>query len=205
VTEPRFGEKSTVHATSPLSEEATVRYVIDDKASSFFVKVFSAGLLSAFAHSPRVAIRDFQGNASFNPAGGLLDHAQLSLTIQASSLVVVDDISQKDRDEIHERMYNEVLEVDRYPEIVYECTRVTASGTGDRYWAALRGELSLHGVTNPLPISAKLVVNGDSLRASGEFSIKQTDYGIKLVSAAGGSIRVKDELKLTFDVLARRQ
>jgi polyisoprenoid-binding protein YceI len=194
-----------VHATNPLPEEATVRYVIDAKGSSFFVKAFSTGLLSAFAHNPKIAIRDFQGHASFNPAVGVLDEGRLSLNIRASSLEVVDDVSPKDRDEINERMYNETLEIDRFPEIVYECSRVTASGTGDRYWAALRGELSLHGVTNPLPISVKLILNGDSLHASGEFSIRQTDYGIKLVSAAGGSIRVKDELKFTFDVLARRQ
>jgi polyisoprenoid-binding protein YceI len=193
-----------VPATNPLPEEATVRYAIDAKDSRFVVKVFSTGLLSAFAHNPTIAIRDFQGNASYNPAGGILDEARLSLIIRAASLEVIEDISPKDRDEVHERMYNEVLEIERFPEIVYECTRITASGTGDRYWAALRGELSLHGITNPLPISAKLTLSDDSLRASGEFSIKQTDYGIRLVSAAGGSIRVKDELKFTFDVLARK-
>jgi polyisoprenoid-binding protein YceI len=194
-----------VHATNPLPEETTVRYVIDAERSTFVVKAFSTGLLSAFAHNPTIAIREFQGSASFNSAGELLDQAQLSLTIRAASLEVIDEFSPKDREEIHEKMYNEVLEIERFPEIVYECTRITASGTGDRYWAALKGELSLHGITNPLPISAKLILNGDSLRASGEFSIRQTDYGIRLVSAAGGSIRVKDELKFTFDVLARKQ
>lgn len=194
-----------MHAANPLPEEATVRYVIDAEGSSFFVKVFSTGLLSAFAHNPKIAIRDFQGHAEFNPLGGMLDEAQLSIRIRASSLEMVDDVGPKDRTEIHERMFNEALEVDRFPEIVYECSRVTASGVNDRYWAGLRGELSLHGVTKPLPISAKITLLNDSLHASGEFSIRQTDYGMKLVSAAGGSIRVKDELKLTFDILARRQ
>lgn len=194
-----------MHATNPLPEDATFRYLIDAKESIFVVKVFSTGLLSAFAHNPKIAIRDLRGSASFNLGGGILDHAQLSLRIRADSLEVIDDVSAKDRDEIHERMCNEVLEIDRFPEIVYECSRVTASGTGDRYWAALRGDLSLHGETNPLLISTKVILNGDSLRATGEFSILQTDYGIRLVSAAGGSIRVKDELKFTFDVLARKQ
>ena len=44
-------------------------------------------------------------------------------------------------------MCDEVLETDRFPEIVYECSRVSASGSGDRYWVALNGELTLHGVT----------------------------------------------------------
>ncbi len=46
---------------------------------------------------------------------------------------------------------------------------------------------------------------GDMLRASGEFSLLQSDYGIPLVSVAGGALKVKDELKFTFDIVARKQ
>jgi hypothetical protein len=37
------------------------------------------------------------------------------------------------------------------------------------------------------------------------FSLKQTDYRIKLVAVAGGTIKVKDELKFSFDIVARKQ
>jgi polyisoprenoid-binding protein YceI len=194
-----------VHATRPLPEDATVRYVIDTQGSTFVVQAFSAGLLSAFAHNPKIAIRDFSGDADFVRAGAILQNARLQIRIRADSLEVTDDISEKDRNEIHKRMCEEVLETDSYPEIVYECSRVTASGSGDRYWAALSGTLALHGVTKALPLSAKVVVNGDSLQATGEFALRQSDYGIALVSAAGGTIRVKDELKFTFDITARKQ
>lgn len=192
-------------ATGPLPEPTSARYLIDKKGSTFFIKAFSTGLLSAFGHDPKIAIRDFQGDASFTPAGGTLEAAHLNIRIQANSLEVVDDVSEKDRQEIQHRMYTEVLEMDRFPEIVYECSRVTASGTGDRYWVALKGELSLHGVTNTLPISARVALNGDQLWASGEFSLRQSDYDIAAVSAAGGAIRVKDELKCTFEIVARKQ
>ncbi len=43
------------------------------------------------------------------------------------------------------------------------------------------------------------------LRANGEFSIRQTDYGIRLVSVAGGTLKLKDELKFTFDIVAQSQ
>ena len=43
------------------------------------------------------------------------------------------------------------------------------------------------------------------LRASGEFTVRQTDYGIKPVSVAGGALKVKDELKFSFDIVARKQ
>src|SRR5579863_1137971 len=111
-------EDSVVHATGPLLEDATVRYVIDTKESTFTVKAFCTGLLSAFGHNPTIAIRDFQGLASFIPAGGSLEGARVDVRIQADSLEVADDVSEKDRKEIYDRMHNEVLESDRFPEIV---------------------------------------------------------------------------------------
>ncbi len=194
-----------MHATQPLGEESPVRYAIDTHGSNFVVQAFSTGLLSAFAHNPKIAIRDFTGETEFVRAGATLQNAAMKLHIRADSLEVIDDISASDRDEIHQRMCREVLETDSFPEILYECPRITASGSGDRYWAALAGSLTLHGITRPLPISAKVVLNGNSLRASGEFTLRQTDYKIKLVSAAGGTIRVKDELRFTFDVMGRMQ
>lgn len=194
-----------MHASAPLPEDATVRHVIDANQSSFSVQVFATGLLSAFGHSPKIAIRDFQGDVVFEVGGSPLAGAQMTLRIRASSLEIADGISDKDRDEINRRMWQEVLETSDYPEIVYECSGVTASGSGDRYWVALKGELTLHGTTKSMPVSARVSVNGSSLRATGEFALRQSDFGIAPVSAAAGTIRVKDEVKCAFDILALRQ
>jgi hypothetical protein len=43
------------------------------------------------------------------------------------------------------------------------------------------------------------------LRISGEFSLRQSDYGIKPVSFAGGALRLKDEVRFNFELVARRQ
>ena len=69
----------------------------------------------------------------------------------------------------------------------------------------LNGNLSLHGVTRMLPVPAQVTLIGDMLRASGEFSILQSNYGIRPVSVAGGTLKLKDELKFTFDIVARKQ
>lgn len=194
-----------MHATRPLPEEATLRYIIDTKGSTFIVQAFSTGLLSAFAHNPRMAIRDFEGNVEFIQSGAALDNVHLQMKIRSDALEVIDDISEKDRDEIQRRLCDEVFETDRFPEIVYECSRVTASGSGERYWAALNGNLTLHGVTQVVQVNARVAINGDSLRASGDFSVRQSDFGIAPVTAAAGAIRVKDAVKCTFDILTRKQ
>jgi hypothetical protein len=41
------------------------------------------------------------------------------------------------------------------------------------------------------------------LRASGDFILKQSDYGIKPVIVAGGALKLKDELKFSFEMVAR--
>jgi polyisoprenoid-binding protein YceI len=183
----------------------TVRYLIDAKGSTFTVRAFATGMLSAFGHNPTIAISDFQGEVQWTSSA--LEDASLRLVIQAASLVVTDDISDKDRQEIERRMQNEVLETDGFSEIAYESPRVSSiqkMGEGV-YSAALNGELALHGITRNQPISARVTLKGDTLRAAGEFSMRQSDYEIKPVSAAGGTVKLKDELKLSFDITARKQ
>ena len=58
-------------------------------------------------------------------------------------------------------------------------------------------------VSRPQTISANVAPGDDKLRAYGEFSIKQSDFKIRLVSVAGGALKVKDELKLAFDIIAK--
>ena len=191
-------------AARPLAE-ATVRYLIDAKRSTFIVQAFSTGLLSTFGHSPKIAVRDLQGDTEFVAAGATIQDARLHVRIRADSLEVIDDISEKDRHEIQRQMFGDVLETKYYPEILFECSQATANGTGDRYWVALNGELTLHGETHTLPVSVRVVITGDSLRASGEFSVRQSDYGIVPVKVAGGAIKLKDEVKCTFDIQARKR
>jgi polyisoprenoid-binding protein YceI len=179
-------------------------YAIDPDMSRFTVRAFASGMLAAMGHSPTLAVRDFTGKAEFSPSS--LDAAALHIKIKAGSLNVTDNVSDKDRREIERTMNQEVLETERYPEILFESSKVSANKVGDgQYLVNLVGALSLHGVTNSQPVSAQVALIGDTLRAHGEFSVLQTAYGIKPVSIAGGSLKVKDELKCSFDILARKQ
>jgi polyisoprenoid-binding protein YceI len=179
-------------------------YAIDPDMSRFTVRAFASGMLSALGHSPTLAVRDFTGKAEFSPASP--DAAALHIRIKAGSLNVTDKVSDKDRREIERTMNQEVLETARYPEISFDSSKVSASKVGDgQYMINLVGDLSLHGVTNSQPLSAQVALMGDTLRAHGEFSLSQTAFGIKPVSIAGGSLKLKDELKCTFDILARKQ
>lgn len=168
------------------------------------MRAFATGMLSAFGHSPTIAIPDFQGEVQWS--SGDLQDASLRIVIEAASLSVTDDISAKDRTEIERKMHQEVLETDGFSEIVYECPQVSSiqkMGEG-LFSVALNGELTLHGVTRNQPVTARVTLKADTLRAAGDFSVRQSDYEIKPVSAAGGAVKLKDELKLSFDIIARK-
>ena len=183
-------------------------YLLDKSASRFTVRAFATGVLSALGHSPTIAIRDFTGEASFDPDD--LVTSSLRIEIRADSLEVTDDVSSKDRQEMESLMKEKVLESSKYPAIVFESAATSADQLGEgRYRVTMGGKLSLHGVTRSLPVMAQVTVqvtvNGSMLRASGEFSILQSDYEIPPISVAGGALKLKDELKFAFDIVARRQ
>ena len=194
--------------TSTAAAEATQtpadRYVIDVRASRFRVQAFVTGMLARMGHDPTIGIRDFSGEMKFNP--DKLEAGGFHLVIKSASLNVQDDISDKDLREIERLMKEEVLETTKFPEIVYDAPGISVTKMADAlYSAALDGNLTLHGVTRRQPFTVRVALFGTLLRASGDFSLNQTDYNIKLVSVAGGALKLKDELKFSFEILARKQ
>lgn len=187
-----------------VATDAAIHYRIDVGMSRFTVRAFATGLFSSLGHNPTLAIRDYTGEATFvssNP-----EQSAIRVSVKPASLTVTDDVSQKDRSDIENRMNQDVLETSVYPEIVFESSQVVANKLGDdRYDANVTGNLTLHGITRQEKISAQVSVTGDVLRAYGEFTLRQSDYGIKLVSVAGGTLKVKDEVKIAFDFTARKQ
>ncbi len=198
------GVHQEVGSPDPLPASAAgQRYAINAMVSQFTVQAFASGLLSAFGHNPKIAIRDLKGEIQFDPAQ--IEKSTMHLVVRADSLNVTDNISDKDRREIENDMRVKVLETAKYPEIVYDASGVSVNQADNgQAQVTLSGQLTLHGVTRTQKVPATVVVTGDMVRAFGEFSLRQTDYGIKPVSAVGGGLKVKDEVKFTFDIVARK-
>ena len=103
-------------------------------------------------------------------------------------------------------MNKSVLEIEKFPEICFSTTSIAATALSEnRYQANLTGNLTLRGVTRAVTIPTQVTLLGDVLRAGGEFSLLQTNFGIAPVSVAGGTLKLKDELKLAFDIVARKE
>src|SRR5271170_4793465 len=183
---------------------ASVRLVIDTIASRFTVQAFAAGLLSSFGHNPRIGIRDFDGDMQFVP--DTFEKALVRVTVRTNAMDVLDEMKNDDRKKLEELMYGEVLDVQRFPTASYESKQITVQKLSDDLLVAhVSGELSFHGVTQSLSFDARVTRMGTMLRISGEFPLRQSDYGIKPVSFAGGALRLKDEVKFNFELVTRTQ
>ena len=184
-------------------ETKLVRFQLVPKESSIQVLVFAEGLLSAFGHDPIVVAKSFGGEALFVPS--TFEQASVTATVNTDSLAVT-NVKDKDRAEIERTMRDDVLEVNRYPEVRFTSNNVSATRLGEgRYRVRVIGDLTLHGVTQRnVWLSVEMTLAEDTMRVQGEVSIKQTDFNIKLVSVAGGMLKVKNEVKCHFEVVARK-
>ena len=161
---------------------------IDTRSSRLVVHVSKAGLFSAFGdnHEVEASISD-----------GFLDESarRVKFVIESQRMKVLDpQLSPDKRQQVQERMLSpEVLDVARFPQIKFESTSVEQAGPGR---LVVRGQLWLHGVTRPVTVN----VHTESGRYVGNAAFKQQDFGITPVSIAGGTVKVKDELKIEFDI-----
>ena len=177
-----------------------MRYRVDPQASRFTVRAFAGGPLATVGHSPTFVVRDFRGEVDYDPEAP--EASSLRLSVGAASLAVSDSMSDKDRREIERTTQEQVLETGRFPEITYDCpaSRVTAISPMQ---LTLAGDLTLHGVTRPQTVSARVYLMGGTLRGQGEATVRQAEFDIRPVSVAGGMLKVKEELKIAFDIVAR--
>jgi polyisoprenoid-binding protein YceI len=181
---------------------ATVRYAFDKTASRFTVQAFSTGFLAAFGHDPTIAIRDYEGTVEFVPE--TYEKGFVRVVVETEALEPLDEMKREDRERMIGLMRGQVLEVERFPEVMYESRLVKVNKVGDKLLqASVRGDLTLRGITQDQSLEARVSDMGATLRVSGTFSLRQSDYGIKPVSFAGGTLRLKDELKFNFELIAR--
>ena len=179
----------------------TTRYRLDPAHSRFTAHASAAGLLSFLGHSPTFAVRDFAGVVEF--PDDLIANLRLELAVGAGGLSVADGVKPADRREVEDRTRAEVLETAAFPEITFRAAAAETEKLGPgRYRVALDGTLALHGTARPHRLDAELAVFADGLRLRGETRLRMSEFAIRPVTALGGTIRLRDEVRLAFDLAA---
>jgi hypothetical protein len=165
---------------------------VDTAHSALKIHVYKTGLFSAFGHNHEIEAPIEGGEVA--ESGNL----SVALRVDARKLRVLDPEDPKSRPQVQETMLGpQVLDSTRFPEIRFEAAKIEAKG--ENHWT-VRGNLTLHGQSHPISFDVALA---DKLYR-GTATIKQTDFGITPVTVAGGSVKVKDEVKAEFVIALAR-
>lgn len=186
------------------AQEKSRTYTVVAAESSFWVFVAKAGLFSGFAHDHEIGVKSFSGKIVVPETGA--GNGLLELEVNTQSLVVLDKKpSEEDKKKIFNSMHNEVLESAKHPKITFKSVSVSdlKPAGAESYSFTLNGDLTLHGVTKRIAIPVTAKINAQQLRAGGKYTLKQTDFGIKPYSAVGGAVKVKNEVVINFDIVAK--
>jgi len=164
---------------------------IDVRRSVVRVRVLKAGLFSILSHDHLIAAPPAEGHLSTS------SEPEVALRFDARALRVIDPgLSPDERAQIQKIMEGpKVLDAARHPEIRFRSTAVEPAGVGS--WS-VQGTLTLHGQTRALRIPVTLREG----RFCGSVTFRQTDFGITPVRFAGGAVRVRDEVRVEFEIAA---
>ena len=187
-----------------FGQSRTRTYTIVPSESNFWVFAGKTGIFSALAHDHEIGVKSFGGRVVIPESG--TSGGSLEMEVNAPSLVVMDKKpSEEDKKKIFEAMHNEVLESSKYQKITFKSVSVgdVKQTSNDNYSLVVNGDLSLHGVTKRIAIPVAATITPQQLRATGKYTLKQSDFGIKPYSAAGGTIKVKDEVVINFAIVAK--
>src|SRR4051794_461141 len=92
-------------------------YAIDAGLSTLSIRAFASSAFAVSENSPTLAIREFAGWARFVPR--TFDQAYVHTKVNPGSLTVVESIAEEDRNAIEHTIRRSVLEIDKYPEVVF--------------------------------------------------------------------------------------
>jgi polyisoprenoid-binding protein YceI len=197
--QPARPTKARLPPTAPAA-----RFQIDAARSDFMVRAFAGGTLFFKGHDHFVRPREFSGEVTLTP--GVIAPASLTMRVGAGSLAETREVFTEPQKQIIDKELREiVIEPDKYPEISFRSTSVRVDApAGGEFRVRIEGDLTLHGVTRRVEIPARVTMAGDDLRARGEFEISRKDFNVKATSAFHGTVRVRDRLKVVFNIVARQ-
>ena len=167
-------------------------------SSRLVVETGKAGLFGFAGHTHVIRARAIAAELVYQP-GKSASH--LRIRLPADSLEVLTPNDTAEIRKVTQAMRTEVLEVERYPEMSFSADSIDArSGKVE-----LRLAVTMHGTTRNVPVIAQMKLGQDTLTATGSFTAKQTDFGIKPFSGGpGGTVKVADKVTFCFDLVATR-
>lgn len=205
---PESRPASSGRAIRPAAPTAHFR--IDPSSSELRILVYRAGPMASLGHDHVISGHALEGWATFD---GSATGAAFSLTVPVTELAVDEararaeeggDFAEPVTAEakagtLHNMLSAAVLNADQFPRLTLRSLRV--DGSGRAYRARVAAEVAGHTATIEVPFT--LDATPERLIATGEADIRQSELGLTPFSVFLGALKVKDEMRVRFKLVAR--
>ncbi|MGH3369990.1 MAG: YceI family protein [Nocardioidaceae bacterium] len=170
-------------------------YRLGPESGRLLVNTTRTGLGAKAGHDLTIEVTRWHGRATADTA--VPANSSVTVEVDVDSFEVrqgtggVKPLTDADRAEIKKTL-GEVLHAVQHPTITFRSTRVDGSAGS----FTLDGELTIMGVTGPVTVQGR-VTDG---RVVGSATVVQSRWGIRPYSAFFGALKLRDEVKVDFDV-----
>ena len=183
-------------------------YRVDTQRSRVFLRTGRDGPMKSAGHDHVIASVDVEGLVLVSDDPGK-SRADLRLPLQQ---LVVDDPAYRERFGLEpglpestiegttRNMQEKVLESNLFP---WATASVRVLSMQDAQ-AELDVTVTVHGASFDYTMPADVDLGRDALRVSGSMTVQHSDFGLTPFSAAGGLLRVAEDIEIVFEIKARR-
>ena len=180
-------------ALASAQAEVDTAWTLSQKDSLLQVNTGTEGLLGGLAHEHTIVAESFTGAVSYDPASP--EEMTITVALESRSLKVIDrDVDESVRNEIEANMLA-MLQPKTHPSMRFVSSKATVVEGG----LEVVGVMSICGQSKPLTMLVTLVQHGEGYRATSNFTLNHSDFGLEPYSAALGTIRVSDALTFRID------
>jgi len=183
-------------------------YRVDPQQSRVFIRTGRGGPMKAAGHDHVIASADIEGLVlvSNNPGES---RADLRLPLQQ---LIVDDPAYREQFELEpdlpesaiegttRNMQDKVLESNLFPWATASVRML--SMREDQ--AELGVTVNVHGTSLDYTVPADIDIGSGTLSVSGSMTVQHSDFGLTPFSAAGGLLRVAEDIEIVFEIVAQR-
>jgi polyisoprenoid-binding protein YceI len=170
-------------------------YRLGPESGRLLVNTTRTGLGAKAGHDLTIEVTRWHGHARVDTA--VPANSSVTIQVDVDSFYVrqgtggIKPLTDADRAEISKTL-KQVLHTAQHPTITFRSRRVDGSAGS----FTLDGELTMMGITRPVMVQGG-VTGG---RVVGRASVVQSRWGLRPYSAFLGALRLRDEVKVHFDV-----
>ena len=213
---PRLPPPAPTVPAAPAPHVGTP-FEIQPQSSLLTILVYRAGALASAGHNHVIASHDLSG-AIFIPAEILQSSFEVhipvdTLTVDESALRAEQsaaefppDVSEGAKEGTRRNMLGEaLLDAQHNSEIVLRSLQLEPAGGAAPDSATVRAhvESSVRGQLRSFTVPVRYRLGGDgTLEVSGSLQLRQSELGLTPFSAMLGALQVKDEMQVSFHIVA---